>query len=105
MTTAVEPMISLRWGQVTFFNSTRTSLRNWTVDPHSVCTRSTTAVMSYPFVRSPESTATAASDSASNGRSPRAVAQPLLRSLSVSYGRPGGIRTPNLRIWSPPLYH
>lgn len=33
------------------------------------------------------------------------AASPHINQISCTIGRPGGTRTPNKRIWSPPLYH
>ena len=36
----------------------------------------------------------------------KAIRQPTISAIFTNlYGRPGGTRTPNIRIWSPALYH
>src|SRR5262245_54457828 len=69
-------MTSLRPGQLTFFISTQTSRKKSRVRGH----HSFTGTMSF------------------------SVPSYLVVTVSSSNGRGGGIRTPNLRFWRPPLY-
>lgn len=83
MTTTVEPMISRRGGQLTFFISNCTSFIKRLILPQLSFSPATSLFISY-FPATP-------------------AGNPFFK-VTNKYGRPGGIRTPNTRIWSPLLY-
>ena len=108
-TTEVEAMVSLRVGQVTLANSARTSRRNWLIVLTTPEVLSMTLALGSAFrfligLLSATATALGLSLVAFAGAADFFFFFFFDFAMAAKInGRPGGIRTPNPRIWSPVL--